>query len=334
MKSNIKKYLIFYFISTIFLIQTFYCYGQDIDLVDIFFNRPNFPSLANAVIDVPPDILIVYTVPQYPKKNEDVLVRAKIDTNPEMTPYKVNKAEMTYTVDGINFTTVEMKKSSDGFWEAKIPGTESNTFVQYYFSAWDEIGNAVVELPKKFNFKLTNDSIYSKAIIDPNDNIKRTQNDILSISFATDGKNIYFRKETKGKVVSQIGKEWIVLRGLGIALEVNDTRINKTFSQGTVSLDGPAIIYSQNPLMPRTGLYYLKDLLTATTPTAPLKFEIKDNVLYGKTELETLSKIPEHGIILFGATIVFNLQNQSLELDDFTPYLILYFDGHSYYVTD
>ncbi|UCG69783.1 MAG: lamin tail domain-containing protein [Thermoplasmata archaeon] len=103
-----------------------------------FFDIPT-PGRRN--LDDPPIIASIHHTPQNPKSSDQITVIVNASDD-----YVITIMNLSYSVDGMNFTIVEMKDdgiytdkiADDGIFTASIPNYSSGTTVHYYISCVDD----------------------------------------------------------------------------------------------------------------------------------------------------------------------------------------------------
>ncbi len=154
----------------------------------------------------PPIVKSVSVTPAEPGPNDPVIIIAVITNNPAYTTSKTLLAQIWYSKDdGATWTQKEMDQSdlSTDSWSVELPPLGVSGKVRYYFTAKDDSGNYLVELPNlpvewggveapKLSGNITDD--------DDDPRIVQSDLDILSVRMGYDGSMLYFSIRLDGDV--------------------------------------------------------------------------------------------------------------------------------------
>jgi hypothetical protein len=294
------------------------------EIPDSIFNAQS-EAFGNILQDVPPDISEIEISPETPAADQRVWVRAVVRVVPDFSPFIVKRALLQYSTDKQNYTAIEMQLVDDekGLWQAPIPGFPKGTTVYYTVAGWDELGNAVYQVP--LQTEVSKKKLFH-VITDENDADISAGVDILSMNYATNGELLYYCMglETTFQTYTLSGATAAAMGYIAEDLRTNPHKSSNDFN-------GPFLAY-----MPVLGI--------ATKITIDEFASSKDKKIEGVTvsangrnvcaraPIKFLTSTPERGLKVFSATITFDPGTQEFLLADASPYAILYFGGNSYVV--
>ena len=294
-------------------------------LPDSVFNNGS-QAFGNTLQDVPPDVISVETSPAQPVAGERVWVRAVIQVDPAMSPFIVNRAKMFYSTDRQQYTTVEMQlvDPDKGLWQAPIPGFDVGVHVDFAVAGWDEVGNAVFQIPLQNS--VSRQDLF-KVIEDENDTDIPEGLDILTMSYGTDGDTMYYCQTLEGPF-----QTFTLLGASADAMGIyrNDVRF---FRHRSYSENNDYFI-AYIPAFEVQGPLTMDNLLKGSAPPSPEGIEVmaKGDRVCSRSKISSLDVKAERGIKVFSGTVAVNPGNEQISLVDFSPYAIIYFGGNSYEV--
>ncbi len=156
----------------------------------------------------PPVLKNVMVSPKSPGAGDAITVTATIVNDPMKTSGKPISASLYYSRDeGETWRKVAMEEAgaSRENWRGVIPPAGYPGNLQYFFTAEDDGGNMLIELPKvKVEWGGISHPIFPLEVYDDNDDFRMVPNnlDILSAGVAFDGDNLYFTTRVEGKISS------------------------------------------------------------------------------------------------------------------------------------
>lgn len=296
-------------------------------LPDSIFNTKNH-AFGNTLQDVPPDIIEVSTSPEKPAAGEKVWVRAVMRTDPDMSPFLVNHAKLYYATDGLNYleTDMQLVDEAKSLWQASLPGYSAGTHVDFALAAWDEIGNAVFQVPRQS--KVSRDGLFP-VIFDEDDTDIPDGLDILQMNYGTDGETLYYCQQLQSafQTFTLLGAS---ADAMGIYRE--DVRFfrHRSYSENN------DLFLAYLPAFKLSGLLSIDNLIKDIPPeeTQTISLSARGNRVCARAPIAALAPKPERGVKVFSATVAVNPGTEDIALVDFSPYAILYFGGSSYTVAD
>ena len=283
-------------------------------------------AFGNTLQDVPPDILSVEVSPQAPAADERVWVRAVIQVNPDMSYFRVNRALLYYSIDAQAYTAVDMELVDDaqGLWQASVPGFPAGTEVRLALAGWDEVGNAVIQVPVQKS--VSRDALFP-VITDPRDQGIPDGLDILEMQYGTDGDTLFYCQNLAGAFQS-----FTILGASANAMGIvnEDVRIvqHRSYSENNC----PYLAYA--PQFEIAGIVDINDVLKGRKiPEVPgVSVSAKGSRLCARAPVDKVAADRAHGVKVFSATVALNPGTEEVVLADASPYAILYFGGLSYTV--
>lgn len=152
----------------------------------------------------PPVVKSVTLDPAQPLADEAVTVTAVIQNDPAYTSSRPLEAFIHYSSDGgALWQTIEMEAagSSREKWIARIPAQAQSAEIQYFFTAMDDAGNVLQELPVQAVAQPWQKNVL-QGIQDENDSQRIAQNDldVLGAGAAFDGDYLYLSMDVQGLV--------------------------------------------------------------------------------------------------------------------------------------
>jgi hypothetical protein len=179
------------------LIQGFYC------------GNLQKPALNYLRENEPPSLRSVSILPEKPGPNDSINVSALINNDPGVTLSRTVEAHLYYSTDGKKtWNSIEMAgPGGGGYWQAKIPAVQTKTTLYYFFTASDNEDNYYMEIPKTdVKWGTGNDPEYVDNIVLTSDTINTIPPDLdmLSVSIAYDGDNLYLSEIVKGEISAGI----------------------------------------------------------------------------------------------------------------------------------
>lgn len=294
-------------------------------LPDSIFNT-KIHAFGNTLQDVPPDIIEVGTSPEQPSAGEKVWVRAILRTDPDMTPFLVNRAKIYFATDSQNYTAADMQivDEKQSLWQASLPGFPAGTRVDFALAAWDEVGNAVFQVPRQS--KVSRDGLFP-VIFDDNDTDIPDGLDILQMDYGTDGTTLFYcqRLQSAFQTFTLLGAS---ANAMGIFRE--DVRFfrHRSYSENN------DMYLAYVPAFELNGLVTIDNLIKDIPPENPegVIMSAKGDRVCARAPIAALSAQPARGLKVFSATVAVNPGTEDIALVDFSPYAILYFGGSSYTV--
>lgn len=294
-------------------------------LPDSIFNEGS-QAFGNTVQDAPPDISKIRLVPPQPKAGKKTAVQAVIATDQYMSAFKVNKAILQYSTDGQNYKQVSMKlaDAKNGVWSGEIPAMPVGTRVDYAIAGWDEIGNAVYQIPLQKD--VAREGLF-KVITDDDDADVAGGMNILSMSYGTDGRVMHYCQELKAKFQTYTLMKGVFIDVMGFV--ESDVRFNKSRSMTENMVPFLAFI----PAMSLAGKMMPDDLKKGVaSKEGGISVTGKGNRVCAKAPISELTKTPKNGLKVYSATASFDPKSSAGVLVDATPYAVIYFGGNSYTV--
>lgn len=158
--------------------------------------------------NTPPLVHDVKISPESPGPEDEITITAEIKTDPMLTENKTLFAFVNYSLDGgETWEEVEMDQEGDNsnLWTAVIPPTGASGEFPYYFTAEDDAGNYLTELPQaEIKWGAKEHPNLLARIPDKNNDARLVENDldILEARAGYDGENYYFGFKVEGKISS------------------------------------------------------------------------------------------------------------------------------------
>lgn len=156
----------------------------------------------------PPTLRSVTVTPKSPGPGDAITITAAIVNDPMKTSGKPISASLYYSRDdGESWRKVTMEEAgaSRENWRGVIPPAGYPGTLKYFFTAEDDGGNMLIELPKvKVEWGGIRHPIFPLEVYDANDDFRMVPNnlDILSAGVAYDGNILYFTLRVEGKISS------------------------------------------------------------------------------------------------------------------------------------
>jgi hypothetical protein len=156
----------------------------------------------------PPIVLDAFVKPSSPGVNDPVSFEANIRNNPELTQSETIEAKVYYSLDdGVSWTKVDMDQNADlpAWWRADIPAVGKPCVVRYFFTAKDDAGNMLIELPEaEIVWGGVDSPALTGEVSDENDDSRVVPDDldIIKARVGFDGKLLYFAMQVDGKISS------------------------------------------------------------------------------------------------------------------------------------
>ena len=152
----------------------------------------------------PPAVTSVSLSPDPPVAGEPVTVTAIIVNNPSLTSSRPLEAFVHYSADGgDSWETIEMDAtdSSRQTWSAEIAAQPQSTMIQYFFTAGDDAGNVLLELPVQDVYQPWQDYML-QGVTDDDDSRRIVQDDldVLGAGAAFDGTYLYLSMDVQGDI--------------------------------------------------------------------------------------------------------------------------------------
>lgn len=166
-------------------------------------------SLETYIVDgEPPLVKDVRIEPASPGPGEAIRIEAVIDNDPVMTQSRAIQAEVHYsTDDGATWTEVDMERAGEtesGPWQAEIPPLDGPGEIRYYFTAVDDAGNVLLELPAvPVDWGAAGELDLTASVTDKNDDSRIVADDldIIGAKVGFDGELLYFALRVEGKIL-------------------------------------------------------------------------------------------------------------------------------------
>lgn len=169
-------------------------------------------EMSTVTIGTPPIIEKVKIDPEEPKDGEEIKISAIVYNDPKRTDDTVELVWLFYSTDqGKEWTKVDLEQAEGDkkLWQGIIPPQKENTNVLFYLQAEDTSGNIASEMPQILreikDKEIPGDN--ELALICTDENVKMEvladEFDILKIFAGSDEKNLYFKIETEGKIVTE-----------------------------------------------------------------------------------------------------------------------------------
>lgn len=158
--------------------------------------------------NTPPLVYSVKVSPEAPGPGDEIRITAEIRTDPLLTENKTLFAFLKYTADGgKSWKEIEMDQESGApdLWSAAIPPTGESCELRYYFTASDDAGNYLAELPvTSMQWGAKEYPDMTSRIPDEDDDARVVDRDldILEGRVGFDGENYYFGFKVEGKASS------------------------------------------------------------------------------------------------------------------------------------
>jgi hypothetical protein len=283
-------------------------------------------AFGNTLQDVPPDIISVELSPAAPAAGEPVLVRAVIRVDPDMSAFRVSRAVLRYSTDGVTYQAVDMALSpgEQDLWEARIPGQPSGTTVRAAVAGWDQVGNAAFQIPVQS--AVSREALFP-VLSDPRDQGIPDGLDILEMAYGADAETLYYCQTLAGPFQS-----FTMLGASANAMAVNNDDLRRKPHLSHNENEGPYIA-----LAPQFGiatLVSIEDVLKgrAIKDVPGITVSARGNRVCARAPLATVIKDPALGVKVFSATVSLNPGTEELVLADCSPYAILYPGGAQYTV--
>ncbi|HOX28615.1 MAG TPA: hypothetical protein PLQ76_05610 [bacterium] len=316
---TIKK-IIISSITAVFILMGCRSFGQELP-DDVFDSLPQ--AFGNTVQDVPPDLGKI-EFRESLSRNGDVRVRASISVDSEISKFTVKKAFLSYRIkdSGEALTTVDMIKESpkSDFWYSQLQNLKAGVEYEFFISAFDEIGNSVVQLPTMKDLDKNN---MTEVVTDDADKDIPKAMDILTVRFGYDGKDVEACVSTveKFKSYSVLGASVVLVGFIS-----DDVRYHP--SRSITENTGGFIGYF--PAMNKQGIFTVSQLSSGGDPIAPVKMFTAGKNVCMTAEANKLTTTPERGLKVFAATGAMTAIGGRMFLGDASPYSIVYFRGSTY----
>lgn len=311
-------------------------------------------EMSTVTIGTPPIIGEVKITPEEPKEGEEIKISATIYNNPKRTDDTVESVLLFYSTDsGKEWIKVELEQAEGDkkLWQGIIPGQKENTNVLFYFQAEDASGNIASEVPQILreikDKEIPQDNELALICADENakTEVLADEFDILKIFAGVNEKNIYFKIETEGKIVTEDNP---FVYKLAQFFDINMSRIEDE-DRWKMSWSGKYILATYYleyaPALKTTGFTLFAARIGAFDAAGRItrmdykevKYLVKDNVLYLKVnrkEIEGLRKEKISDLKIFVSSGSFPIYDLTAwgECQDISNFVHLYLRNYSFKV--
>lgn len=319
MKSTIGKTT-----SALFIIFALAAAARAQEIPDTIFNMQS-QAFGNTIQDAPPDIAKITLIPEQPAAGKKVTVRAIIRDDPYMTAFKVSSAALEYATDTQNYTKVEMASvaGKPDLWQADIPAFPAGAEVRYAIGGWDEIGNAVFQIPIQKEVKNAN---LFHVITDENDTDVQPGLDILTMSYGTDGTTLYYCQTLEAPFQIYTLMNGVSIDVMGFVEQ--DVRA-VPFRSVTENLE-PFLAYV--PALNIAGKMLPSEFGRGASKAGGIVVTSKGKRVCARSPISALTSTPARGLKVYSATAAYDPATGEGILADASPYAVIYFGGNSYTV--
>lgn len=274
-----------------------------------------------------PEILSVANYPVRPRAGEKTTVRAMVGTYNSMVPYKVAKVRISYWIAGGEKTEADMKleDAAHGIYTAELPAFAEGDDVYYTVSAWDDWGNAAIELaPAAQLSQVQIATDQEDKDIDPSMDIRA-----LYAAYGESGKLqlcMELSEKAKRMVKNDIAAYIIVIFGRDVRYKPELTE--SEFTSGWMAGYLPNLMLKD--LIQTSELQSVLDPSKKRPKRAD--FAEKDKRFCFTFAPELVREDFENGLKLVGATVAVSMSPMAMKPTDTTNTIMLYPVAHSFKV--
>jgi hypothetical protein len=298
------------------------------------------PSRTSSMLDSfltendPPMVVSVKASPEEPGASDNVIIEAEIKNDSFFTTSHPLLANIFYSIDdGKTWKTKEMDQISDSpdLWHAELPALGKPGTVRYYFTAKDDGGNYLIELPvTKVEWGGIEPPKLTGALTDDNDDSRMVFDDldILQTQVGYDGGILYFAMKVEGNISGGTVSPFnVFVYSVGIYTP-------ESFKSGTIRTDY-VLEHSQHAqflLFPVIGLLDTREKLTEVR-AADARYYSNGSWLYMRFKQDGLkNKKFDKLRIIFGTAYSSNYDPLMLTPDDTTGFINIVRSDRSYEV--
>ncbi|MEW6201642.1 MAG: hypothetical protein AB1546_06690 [bacterium] len=283
----------------------------------------NVPLERYLTDNTPPLVSSVKVSPQNPTPDDEILIEAKIENNASLTDNEPLYASLYYSEDdGETWTEVELDQNikSKNQWIATLKPVGKEGKYPFFFSAKDEAGNILLELPStpiEWGGKEA-PKLFGK-ITDKNDDerLVNADLDILETGIGYDGDILYFGVRVEGEISGgTITPFNPYIYSVGVYYPYEERR--RTFKADFVLAHGQ---HAQFMLFPVIGLLDVYKNLAEVTD-ADARYYTDDGWLYMRIKQKALKDGKFNRLlVIFGTAMALGERPLILKPIDVSPFI-------------